>query len=170
MRPDQPWTPQRLGEIREEAGFRSQRQLAMKSGVDQQTISRIEGGGNISVDTSQKLAPFLKIEHPALFIAHNLAITTEALVRGYMSLADAKRDRNYIEHMLLQTTHLPQDHYKACETTLEQLNEVIGELNKVRHDHAGEWPGADDPALKTVQVSGTQTPQPVRPASMAQTN
>lgn len=159
MLADAPWSPRRLCEIRTAAGFKSQRRLALKSGVDQQTISRIEGGGNISVETSQKLAPFLHLNHPALFIAHNLAVAAESLVRGYISLAEAKRDRNYIEQMLLQTADLPYDQYQACNRTLEQLNEVIVQLNRVRHEHT-DWPGSDDPNLKTTDIGGLD---PVRP-------
>ena len=169
MRPDQPWTPKMLQELREKAGFTSQRQLALKSGADQQTINRIEAGGTMSIETSKKLAPLLNIDHPALFIAHNLAVTTGELVRGYLSLNQAKRDRNYIESMLQQTTHLPPEQFRACQTTLGKLNEVISELQAVRHKHSADWPGADSPEVEEEEVSG-EVNEPARRNAMATTN
>jgi transcriptional regulator with XRE-family HTH domain len=50
-----------FAEIREKSGYRSQRELADKSGVSHSTINRIEAGTNkANVDTLKALAPHLR--------------------------------------------------------------------------------------------------------------
>lgn len=141
---EKPWTPQTLSYYRKNAGFPSQRKLAQKTGVDQQTISRIEAGGTISQGTAEKIGRALGVEPPALFIAHNVALIAYDLSRGRHSLSQAKRNRNYIEDMLAKTENLNPHHYAICHVTLAKLNEIIEELHQIRHVHIEDWPGAAD--------------------------
>lgn len=154
------WTPERLQTLRHRAGFDSQRKLARASTVDPTTIARIESGGNLSMETANKLAAHLRINPMVLFVAHNLAVTTSQLVIGYISLHEAKKDRNYIEHMLANLLTpglaLPSDQFNACQATLTQLNDVIQAFNNFAHGHAGQWPGASEILLErqSIDVSG----------------
>lgn len=50
-----------FADIREKSGYRSQRELAEKSGISHSTINRIEAGTHkVSVDTLKAIAPYLK--------------------------------------------------------------------------------------------------------------
>jgi transcriptional regulator with XRE-family HTH domain len=50
-----------FAELREKSGYRSQRELADKSGVSHSTINRIEAGTHkVSPETLKALTPFLK--------------------------------------------------------------------------------------------------------------
>lgn len=50
-----------FAELREKSGYRSQRELAEKSGVSHSTINRLEAGTNkTSIETLKSLAPYLR--------------------------------------------------------------------------------------------------------------
>jgi len=59
-----------FADLREKAGYRSQRQLALESGVANSTIARIESGEQSpSPETLKKLAPYLKTDYEILMVA-----------------------------------------------------------------------------------------------------
>lgn len=134
--PTSPWRPWRLQVARLQRGFTSQRKLAIASGVDQQTINRVEAGANVSEETSERLAHYLQLSPHALYIAHNLAIVTDELARGYRSLAQAKRDRNYLENVIHNVAAtIPPDQASICAATLDELNHVIYALQAAHQHH-----------------------------------
>ena len=142
---EKPWTPRCLKEIREARGFDSQRKLAAATGVDPQTISRIEAGGTMSLATATKLAPPLSNFPEALFVTHNLTIIQRELTRGYLSRAQARKDRNYLEDVIQQAAgKMPTQDYEACKNALDELNETIERLHNPAVAHAKDWPSHMD--------------------------
>lgn len=139
------WTPRCLREIREPRGFDSQRKLAQASGVDPQTISRIEAGGTMSLATAKKLAPPLYNLPEALFVTHNLTIIQRELTRGYLSRAQARKDRNYLEDVIAQAApKMPTQDYEACKNALVALNDTIERLHNAAIAHGEDWPSHMD--------------------------
>jgi transcriptional regulator with XRE-family HTH domain len=56
-----------LAELREKAGYSSQRQFALAVGVSSASISRIESGDQqVEPETLEKFAPVLKVDHKYL--------------------------------------------------------------------------------------------------------
>lgn len=92
---------------REKAGYKSQRQLAIESGVSPTTISRIEAGlQRAEPKTLQKLAPFLNISYGELL-----------KIAGYIPEDEKFEDYN-----------IPEDYaqkYKVTKRDLKQYDEFI---------------------------------------------
>lgn len=85
---------------RESAGYESQRQLALDSGVSTTTISRIESGiQKAEPKTLHKLAPFLKLSYEELLAK-----------AGYLP-----------EPEKLNTAHIPEDYAKKYKVTRKDL-------------------------------------------------
>lgn len=85
---------QKIRETRKQAGMRTQRELAEEADVNVETISRIENGANVEVDTLAKVygALFISMESPAVALLDEdrewFTRTLDALMRPPSDIDD----------------------------------------------------------------------------------
>ncbi len=117
-----------FSKLREESGFESQRQLALKSGVSPTTISRIESGiQKAEPKTLQKLALYLKISFEELmqkagYLPENFYVK-EDQAKYKVTKKDLSEYKDFIKHA---GAFFKDD--KVAEEDKERLFRDISEL------------------------------------------
>lgn len=91
--------PRQLKDLRQIAGL-TQAELADRTSMTRQNISRIECGGYMSFAAAKKLSSELLIEALQLFVDHNLAVIHERIDAGKENPYRAWRDSLKLRDMM----------------------------------------------------------------------
>lgn len=110
-----------LSELREQAGYDSQRQLALAAKVNPATVSRIEAGTqHPEPDTLVKLAPALGVSPEVLMVAAGyLEPRTESVKDKDLPLVKTKR----LADSIMRAKDLPDENVDQIADALEALIE-----------------------------------------------